>query len=1114
MKTFLQNVMTLGFVLTLLGLITAPVATAVPPQAASVPYAISTSGAGNSHLPVFSTDGGQIGFVSHANNLVTNDDLGPWLDLFVRDLNASNTVLVSVSTNGFGGANADIALFSLSSNAQVVAFETVASNLAPGDTNFHGDIYARNFVTGTTELVSTSAYGDGAGNRISSNPLISADGRYVIFESLASNLVTNDFNGTNDIFLRDLLTGTTTLVSVDVTGLASAEGPSTMPAISDDGRYVAFVSRATNLVAGVSNVLGEVYRRDVVAGVTEWAGAGFSTNFCLRAGCDPISQPYAPTDPVLTRDGRYVAFKATDRTVVRWDFQSSVVMTNDRGYRIATSFINQAAMEASSLCISDDGHYVGFVANIIRNGTISPTNSYVGRINFEKGVNSDGMTSTNKGFAAELVSTALDSTNALNRFASLPAMSADGSRFVFLCENEGGATNPPPGAIYFRDMASPFSTLLSTNRNGAAGPKLNGVPPALSTDGTLAAWESPDDEISEGDLNRAWDVFAREIGSGTTEFVSARHGARPAATGGRLAGTPLLSANGRRLAFLGHDSLVLSGDTNFTRDLFVRDLAAGTNASIRLAALVTPSINVASASLSGDGRFVSLLWEASNGVTNIYRADSVSGEVRLVSHLLAGGNGSSHAGAAAISFDGQWVAFDSPQDASTLSTEAVSDTYGQSDVFLCDLSLSNAPIRVISVNYANNATGPGSSIHPVISPDRRWISFQSLAVDLTANRMGNSMHQLYARDLKHNTTRLISYLTTAATDAAGTSTELPLPGGGSNAVFTADGRYLLFTSASNSIYRHDLLNEAVVTLTPSGGSTFTNTARLTNVVVCTDCLNPTASADGRFVAYQSPVTGAVRQVYVRDLLTATSQLISATSAGTGGNGPSFTPLLSYDARFVVFSSQASDLTANDTNRATDIFVRDRLAGVTFCLTLNAAGTATGNRVSSSPALSADGRTVAFQSFASDLVSGDYNETRDIFVATLAGPDTDGDGMADDWEVAYFDTKERDGTGDFDGDGASDLTEFLAGTDPTNLGSVLRVLTLTTVLEQPGAMQRTSALLWSATPGRAYRVQFKDDVAADWTEVPGEVIAPGVTAAKTHTAPDLGAARFYRVLMLP
>ena len=163
-------------------------------QVGSAPYRASATGAGNSHASAFSADGKHIAFVSHANNLVTNDDLAPHLDLFVRDLVTSNTVLVNVSTNGFGGGNDNVGLYSMSSNAQVIAFDTVASNLLPWDNNRVNDIYVRDLQFGGTTRVSWGL--DGDANGPSYNPLVSEDGRYVIFESLASNLVTNDFNGT------------------------------------------------------------------------------------------------------------------------------------------------------------------------------------------------------------------------------------------------------------------------------------------------------------------------------------------------------------------------------------------------------------------------------------------------------------------------------------------------------------------------------------------------------------------------------------------------------------------------------------------------------------------------------------------------------------------------------------------------------------------------------------------------------------------------------------------------------------------------------------------------------------------------------------------------------
>jgi hypothetical protein len=245
---------------------------------------------------------------------------------------------------------------------------------------------------------------------------------------------------------------------------------------------------------------------------------------------------------------------------------------------------------------------------------------------------------------------------------------------------------------------------------------------------------------------------------------------------------------------------------------------------------------------------------------------------------------------------------------------------------------------------------------------------------------------------------------------------------------------------------------------------------------------------------------------LKDLQKGSSTLVSVNFAGTaGGNGPSTTPLLSADGRYVVFTSKASDLVPNDLNHTGDIFVRDRLLGTTLLVSANRQGGA-GTGLSSRPVLGADGRTLVFQSYADDLVDGDFNGTRDVFVLRLAGTDSDHDGLDDEWEVAYFGDLSRDGSSDFDGDGSADRDEFLAGTDPTNRGSVLGVLKLTWL----GGGGTT--LLWSAVPGRTYRVQFKEDLGGAWQELPGGVTASSTTASARDPSGDSIRQRYYRVVL--
>lgn len=149
---------------------------------------------------------------------------------------------------------------SISDDGRYVAFASEASNLVTGDTNRHSDIFVRDLTTGTTQLVSRSS-NNALGNGNSVKPVISADGRYVAFESAASNLVGRDTNGKRDVFVRDRSGNTTTRVSVSTAGDQGNDG-SYLPSISPDGRYLAFESDATNLVTGDTNGVRDAFLRD------------------------------------------------------------------------------------------------------------------------------------------------------------------------------------------------------------------------------------------------------------------------------------------------------------------------------------------------------------------------------------------------------------------------------------------------------------------------------------------------------------------------------------------------------------------------------------------------------------------------------------------------------------------------------------------------------------------------------------------------------------------------------------------------------------------------------------------------------------------------------------
>jgi LPXTG-site transpeptidase (sortase) family protein len=217
---------------------------------------IGTQGNDISARPSISGDGGYVAFVSTATNLTANDDNGSILDIFVRNLTSSSTVMASVASNGTqsNGISGDP---SISSDGTYVAFSSDGTNLVPGDTNNETDIFVRDMVNGTTTRVSVSSEGN-QGDDYSISPSISPDGRYIAFESNARNLVHNDTNGSRDIFVHDMTTGMTTRVSMRTGGI-QGNSTSLSSSVSSGGTYVTFTSYSTNLATGDSNGFSDIF---------------------------------------------------------------------------------------------------------------------------------------------------------------------------------------------------------------------------------------------------------------------------------------------------------------------------------------------------------------------------------------------------------------------------------------------------------------------------------------------------------------------------------------------------------------------------------------------------------------------------------------------------------------------------------------------------------------------------------------------------------------------------------------------------------------------------------------------------------------------------------------
>lgn len=416
-----------------------------PPAITSITrVSIDSSGAqatADSWLSAVSGDGRYVVFQSIASNLVSGDTNNAY-DIFLRDTQSEVTTCISVDTSGYPGNGDSYSLYpaSISDDGRYVAFESKSSNLVPGDVNGAADIFVRDTQTGTTSLVSVDSEGH-QGIFWSEAPAISADGRYVAFGSYASNLVSGDTNSAADVFLHDRQTGTTTLVSVDSSGLQGNDG-SDFPSISADGRYIAFYSMTSNLVSEDTNERIDIFLRDMLAGTT--------TRVSIGSNNEQGNQDAGYFPPSISADGRYVAFDS-------------------------------------------------FASNLVNGDT---------------------------NFAWD---------------------------------------------IFLRDTQTGTTTRLSVNSSGVQGDQ-GGTSPSISADGRYVTFGSPSTNLVNGDTNGHYDVFIRDTQTGTTARLSVNSGGEE---GDGDSAIPAISADGHFVTFYSLAANLVSEDTNGKFDVFLTPVSVG-----------------------------------------------------------------------------------------------------------------------------------------------------------------------------------------------------------------------------------------------------------------------------------------------------------------------------------------------------------------------------------------------------------------------------------------------------------------------------------------------------------------------------------------------------------
>ncbi|MBE9478479.1 MAG: PD40 domain-containing protein, partial [Chloroflexi bacterium] len=403
----------------------------------------------------------------------------------------SETERVSINSAGFEG-NQVSRTPSINADGQIIVFASEATNLVDGDTNNFQDIFLHDWLAGITKRVSLSGQGQEA-NGASDWPEISADGLTVVFASTASNLVDGDTNGVEDVFVVDLQSGVVELVSHPATG-GQANEPCSQPVISGDGRFVTFVSAATNLVPGATAGLEEIYLFDRSDGSLQWVSAPH-----IGAANDGVSG-----EPAISADGNWVAFSSASTQLVPEDTlgRRDIFLWNRASSAIERVSVTQIGDEAEGSsyvpAISADGRYIVFrshASNLVADDT-----NYMGDIFLRDNING----------TLQRISISTTGEQA-DGPSDEPAISADGRFIVFrsyatnLVPND---TNISPD-IFVRDLQG-TTTRISVDSYAGESNGSN-YSPTISADGAAIAFYSEADNLvlePLEDLNGTGDVFA------------------------------------------------------------------------------------------------------------------------------------------------------------------------------------------------------------------------------------------------------------------------------------------------------------------------------------------------------------------------------------------------------------------------------------------------------------------------------------------------------------------------------------------------------------------------------------------------------------------------------
>ncbi len=921
---------------------------------------------------------------------------------------------------------------STSADGRYVVFVSQASNLVAGDTNNTSDVFRYDRLNDEIDLVSINRHGTGTGNSFSGSPTISADGSRVAFESFASDLLNNDTNDNTDVFVRTFgATPSTTLVSVNMSGDFAADGGYS-PLISANGNVVAFNSSSNDLVSFDSNGFnGDAFARTLSGTPTTTL---LSSNSAGTNGGNSSSWITSVSD-----NGSVVAFesRATDLVTTSDTNNRTDVFVRDLGNSTATLIssnrfgTNTASDGSQNSRLSADGSMIIFESRAADHVSNDPNGSYD---LFARPSDASAPTT--------LVSVG---TNGLavggNTFNA--SISANGAVVAFESSSNALIINDANYStdIFARTLAgTPTTILVSTDELGGTTANGNSTDPIISADGNVVAFQSQATNLVASDLNgNLTDIFARTINSVTTTMISTDS----AGMGGNGSSTaPVLSPDGSVVVYKSSSSDLVPLDFNNRTDIFARAVDAATPNEV----VSMSPLSLASASAAG------------------------TSEVGLRQ---------------SVSENGRYVVFES--DAPNL---AIGDNNNTRDVFRFDRLTGN--IDLVSTNQNGTGTGNGASMNPVISADGMVVAFESVAEDLVGID-ANGNQDIFVRTFAGTPATSLVSATPAGTASGNSQSRDP--------VLSADGSTVALVSGATNLIPNDtnaFLTDVFVR--PVGGTTTVLvSANLTGGSGNASSDSPSLSADGSVISFRSTATDLEPidssnnfDIFRRTIAAATpvTSLVSVNTAGTAsGGGFALKSAISADGSTVVFESTGSGFVTNDTNGAIqDIFARTFTGTPTTHLVSQNTTGGSGSNLSANPAISADGSVVAFESLAANLVANDTNNRRDIFArsigaspsTTLISQDVDGGGsdshsfapsISADGNIVAFRSSARDLTLD-------QYNGFSANIFARRINDPLTVLVSTNQDDTGSSRGSSNNLAISADGSAVVFDSFGDDVAAN------------------------------------